>query len=72
MTQIQAQWLTLAVVVGATVLVLAYDLLIIRACGPDASISRVLARLFALWPTVGIAVVFWLGVLVGHLWLPAR
>jgi hypothetical protein len=45
---------------------------IIWTCGPDASISRVFSRLFDSWPTVGLALVFWLGVLVGHVWLPAR
>ena len=72
MTDQQAQWLTLAVIVAVTVAVIAYDVQIIRSYGPDASISRVLSRLFGRWPTVAIAVVFWLGVLIGHVWMPAR
>jgi len=72
MTIARAQWLTLGVVLGGTCLVLALDLLIIRLAGPDASISRVLSHLFGRWPTVAVAVVFWLGLLVGHVWLPAE
>jgi hypothetical protein len=72
MTSIQAQWLTLLSIIAVTVLVIAFDLVMIRLAGPDASISRVLGRLFGRWPTVAIAAVFWLGLLVGHLWLPAE
>lgn len=72
MTPLQAQWLTLAVVVVLTAAVVGYDLAIIVAHGPDASISRVLARLFGRWPILLAVVLFWLGVLVGHLWLPVR
>jgi len=71
MTTPQAQWLTLLFLAAVTILVIGYDLLIIRAAGPDASISRVLGRLLEL-PSAFIVFVFWLGVLVGHVWLPAR
>jgi hypothetical protein len=70
MTSIKAQWLTLFFLIAVTVLVIGYDVLIITAFGPDASISRVLSKLFGRWPTVAIAVVFWLGILTGHVWLP--
>jgi hypothetical protein len=72
MTTPQAQLLTFAFVVATTIAVVAYDVWIIRTFGPDASISRVFSRLIGSWPTVGLALVFWLGVLVGHVWLPTR
>jgi hypothetical protein len=71
MTSPQAQWLTLIFLLSVTVLVIGYDVLIIRAVGPDASISRVLGRLLQL-PSAFVMFVFWLGVLVGHVWLPSR
>jgi hypothetical protein len=71
MTTSQAKWLTLLFQLAVTAAVIAYDLLIIRAAGPDASINRVLGRL--LDPlSVLLGFVFWPGVLVGHVWLPAR
>lgn len=66
-----AQMLTVFFLVALTAAVIGYDLLIIRAAGPDASISRVLGRLLEL-PSAFVVFVFWLGVLVGHVWLPAR
>jgi hypothetical protein len=72
MTTAHAQWLTLGFVLTVTVGVLAYDFLIIRAFGPDASISRVMARLFFRSPVLTALALFWLGLLVGHLLLPAR
>jgi hypothetical protein len=67
-----AQCLTLGFVLATTAAVLGYDLWVIRGHGPDASISRVVARVLAAWPTLFVALVFWLDVLVGHVWLPAR
>jgi hypothetical protein len=72
LTPNQAQWLTLAFVAAATILVVGYDVLAIHAYGVEASISRVLRRLFGWHPTILAAVVFWLGVLVGHIWLPTE
>jgi hypothetical protein len=71
MTTPEAQWLTLAFLLAVSAAVIGYDLLIIRACGPDASISRVLSRLLEL-PSAFVVFVFWLGVLVGHVWVPSR
>lgn len=70
LTPTQAQWLTLAFVVAVTAIVIGYDVLVIRAYGPDASISRVMRRLLSGHPTLFVAIVFWLGVLLGHLRLP--
>ena len=72
MTTAEAQKLTLLFMVAVTILVAVFDLVVIRSYGPDASISRVSARLFGRWPTAAVALVFWLGVLVGHVWLPAE
>ena len=71
MTTPQAQWLTLFFLLAVTAAVASYDLLIIRAAGPDASISRVLGRLLERPVCLAVAV-FWIGVLVGHVWLPNR
>jgi hypothetical protein len=72
MTTVQAQWLTLVFLLAVFVLIIGYDLLIIRACGPDASISRVVGRFLARWPQAAIVLLFWLGLLIGHVWLPAE
>lgn len=72
LTPLQAQWLTFIFVLAATALVVGYDILAIRAWGVDASISRVVRRIFGFSPTVFVAFVFWLGILVGHIWLPAE
>ena len=72
LTPVQAQWLTLAFVLVMTALAIGYDVLAIRAWGFDASISRVLRRLFGASPTLFVALVFWLGILVGHIWLPTE
>ena len=53
-------------------LVIGYDLLAIHAYGVEASISRAVRRLFGWHPTLFVAVVFWLGILVGHIWLPTE
>jgi hypothetical protein len=63
--------LTLTFLLVVSAAVIGYDVLIIRAAGPDASVSRVLGRLLEL-PSAFVVFVFWLGVLVGHVWLPAR
>lgn len=72
MTTAHAQWLTLAFVLAMTVLVVGYDVLAIRAWGVDASISRVLRHLFGRYPSLFVALVFWIGILVGHIWLPTE
>jgi hypothetical protein len=71
MTTQQAQWLTLFFLAAITAAVIGYDVLIIRVAGPDASISRVLGSLLEL-PSAFVVFVFWLGVLVGHVWIPSR
>jgi hypothetical protein len=71
MTPSESQWLTLAVCLLLTAAALGYDVAAIWAWGPDASISRVLGRLLARHPTALLALVFWLGLLIGHVWLPA-
>ena len=72
LTSNQAQWFTLAFVLAVTIIVIGYDVMAIHAYGVEASISRVLRRLFAWHPTLFAAMVFWLGVLVGHIWLPTE
>jgi Na+/H+ antiporter NhaD/arsenite permease-like protein len=72
LTPVQAQWLTLAFVLTVTVLVIGYDVMAIHNWGVDASISRVLRRLFGACPALAVSLVFWLGILVGHIWLPTE
>jgi LPS O-antigen subunit length determinant protein (WzzB/FepE family) len=72
MTTVQAQWLTLGFVLAVTAVVIGYDVLAIRAWGVEASISRVMRELFGAYPTLFVALVFWLGILVGHIWLPTE
>jgi hypothetical protein len=72
MTTVQAQWLTLAFVLTATGIILGFDVWVTLKFGPAASISSVFRRLLSGWPSLFVAVVFWLGLLVGHIWLPTR
>ncbi len=72
LTVSQAQWLTLTFVILATLMIIGYDVLAIRAWGVEASISRVFRRVFGASPTLFVATVFWLGILVGHIWLPTE
>jgi hypothetical protein len=72
LTPAHAQWLTVGFIATVTAAVLWFDVWVTLRFGPDASISRVLADLAARWPTAAAAVIFWLGLLVGHVWLPAR
>jgi LPS O-antigen subunit length determinant protein (WzzB/FepE family) len=72
MTTVQAQWLTLGFVLAVTAVVIGYDVLAIRAWGVEASISRVMRQLFGTYPTLFVALVFWLGILIGHIWLPTE
>ena len=72
LTPVQAQWLTLAVVLAVTAVAIGYDVLAIRVWGVEVSISRVMRRLFGASPTLFVALVFWLGILVGHIWLPTE
>jgi hypothetical protein len=71
MTIPQTQWLTLIFLLAVSAAVIGYDILIIQLAGPDASVSRVLSRLLEL-PSAFVVFVFWLGVLVGHVWMPTR
>jgi hypothetical protein len=71
MTTSQTQWLTIGFLLAVSLVVIVYDVIIIRAAGPDASISRVLGRLLEL-PSAFVVFVFWLGMLVGHVWVPCR
>jgi hypothetical protein len=72
MTEHKAEWLALALLVSVTAIIVSLDIWLIEWFGFDASISRVVGRLFQRWPSFFIAAVFWAGLLVGHLWLPAR
>jgi hypothetical protein len=72
MTLDQARWLTVAFLTAWTAVAISYDVVVVTRYGPEASISRVLGWMLARLPVVGVAVVFWLGLLVGHLWLPSK
>lgn len=67
MTTNEAQWVTFCVIVAFVI----FDLAMIWIFGPDASVSRVVAVLIAKYPLCFTWIVFGLGLLVGHVWLPA-
>lgn len=70
MTTSQGQLLTLGFIIATTVIVVAYDVAIIQACGAEASISRVVRHGINRYPILLITMVFGFGMLVGHVWLP--
>jgi hypothetical protein len=72
MTANQAQWLTLTFILIAAAGVIWYDVWVAMTWGPEVTISRVLRRLFNQVPIL--YPVFWLlvGLLVGHIGLPAE
>lgn len=72
LTIVQVRWLTFAFILVVTIAVIGYDLIAIHLWGVEASISRVLRRCFVFCPTLFVAFVFWLGILVGHIGLPTE
>lgn len=72
LTPVQWQWVTFGFVLAVTALVVGFDVWTIQANGVNSSISRVFRRLFTASPTFFVALVFWLGILVGHIWLPTE
>lgn len=71
LTPQQQQWMTVAFVAAVTIVVLGYDMLVYQAYGCDATISRVFGRFFRRNPVAFAAFCVWVGILVGHLLLPA-
>jgi hypothetical protein len=67
-----AQWLTLTLIAIVMAVIVWYDVWVAIVYGPNATISRVLKRLFDGTPIL--YPVFWLavGVLIGHLGLPTQ
>jgi len=72
MPGMRPQWITLGVILLTTVLVIGYDVWAIRQYGTHASISHVLRSLFSSCPSLFVATVFWLGILIGHIFLPCE
>jgi hypothetical protein len=66
MTDAEAHWLSLAVIVLVSALALVHEVAFIYRVGPEASLSRVVSRLLERYPSGLLALVFWLGVLAGH------
>ncbi len=71
MTELQRQWCTFAFIMVITFVVIAYDIAVIHHWGVNCSISRVFRKVFTSHPVAFAAWIFWLGVLVGHVWLNA-
>ncbi len=70
MTSAQSQWLVIAFCLAMTSVVIAFDVCLYHAYGPDSTFSRAARRVFHQYPMVPIVIVFWLGLLVGHILLP--
>lgn len=71
MTTIEQQWFTLTLAMLITAAILVLDALLWASFGPDGTFSRAFGWLFRRWPVTAALVIFWVGLLVGHL-LPAR
>jgi hypothetical protein len=60
----------LAIMLAITALAVAADVWLYQTYGADGTFSRVCRRAFQRWPSLYVGLVFWMGVLVGHIWLP--
>jgi hypothetical protein len=70
MTHQQAELLVLAFLAALLAVLIAGDVALYAAHGPDATISRVVRRWIERYPSVLLGAVFALGVFVGHCYLP--
>lgn len=68
----KTQWVTLALMIAVAVFVIASDVILLRLFGPDATYSRVSGRIFDAHPVALVVAIFAVGVLVGHVLLPAH
>jgi hypothetical protein len=71
MTPFQSQWLTLGLLLILAIVVIWYDILAASAWGIDATISRTVGHAFRRLPILYPVFWFAIGVLVGHIGLPA-
>ena len=70
MTHQQSELLVLAFLAALLAVLIAGDVALYMAHGPDATVSRVVRRWIERYPSVFLGAVFALGVFVGHTWLP--
>ena len=70
MTTQQQELLVLAFLAALVALLIAGDVALYAAHGPEATVSRVVRRWIERYPSVFLGAVFALGVFVGHTWLP--
>jgi hypothetical protein len=59
-------------VAAISILIVTYDLVAMHGLGPDATISRVMRRLFDRVPILYPLFWLWVGILIGHIGLPAE
>lgn len=66
----QIQWVTVGFMTMTAMSIIGYDLMIWRVFGVEATVSRVWLRAHQAYPVISLVMVFALGVLVGHFFLP--
>lgn len=69
---VREQWLTLIILIGIVLEVILIDICLAKTYGVNATFSRVLSLLFDKYPISLPVVVFAVGVLIGHVLLPAH
>jgi hypothetical protein len=70
MPDVFTQRLTLLVLIAATALVLAYNVAAYSGSGLEPTVCKTLRDGFGRYPSVLLALVFWLGVWIGHAFVP--
>lgn len=68
----KGQWITLVLMVAVALFLIASDVWLMSNRGVNATYSRVSAHFLDQYPVALVVVVFALGVLIGHVLLPAH
>lgn len=68
----KGQWITLCLMLAFALSIIASDVWLMSSRGANATYSRVTATLLDQYPVALVVVVFAIGVLVGHVLLPAN
>ena len=69
MQSTRAQLLTLAFLVAVSALVILYEIAIAQN-GTEGTVTKALRWVFKKYPTTFCVMLIWIGIWIGHLWMP--